>query len=560
MSDPLPPAYYLRDFETVLQDVRARYGDLLHGDEHGRVEAFLALPESARRLYVRMLTRKGPWFREDGLDYAEIGPPREPLRHLCERGLCAQGGEAEELLALLVRSELAGCLKAFGIPIATADRRDALALALREGAGPEALREWLHARLRPVRPLHGELWSLLFFLFFGNGEQDLSSFVLADTGRIVHEAYTIDPEHRLFESRADVDFLLSTATLREAFEQAAAMNDLPAMQALTAQVLAMDPHPGVRQQRRYHRLLNGLGQAWERRGDTERALACFVPSGLPPARERVARLTAKAGDLEAACSLAVGIAEAPLDPGEERFARIFLKRHARSVPAAARWRERHPEAQRVPERVLTLAFQGPVEQAALAFARTEGWEGFFAENVLWNALFGLAFWDVLFAPVPGAFQHRFQAAPLDVGQPEFYERREALFEGRLAELRQGTALADRVLDTAKRKWGVANAFLAWRHLSPEMLQAAVIRLPPPLVAAILGTMARNPRAFGSGFPDLFLFKPGGPEWALWEVKGPGDSLRPEQERWLRRFRQLGGEAWVAWVKVPGHSEPRDTSR
>lgn len=550
MSGPLPPAYYLRDFETVLQDVETRYGDLLHGEEHARVEAFLALPEPTRRLYVRLLTRKGPWFREDALDYAEIGPPRESLRTLCERGFCADRGEVEELLPLLLRSELADCLKEFGIPFARAGRREGLAQALLEGADPGTLRDWLHASLRPVRPLHSELWSLLFFLFFGNGEQDLSSFVLADTGRIVHEAYVIDPEHRLFRSRADVDFLLSSAALREDFERASAADDRSAMEALTEGVLAMDPHPGVRQQRRYHRLLNVLGQAWERRGEAGRALACFGRSGLPPARERMVRITAKAGHGEEACLMAERIAEAPLDPGEERFARIFLQRHASKVPEAARWLERHPRPGPVPERHLVVDFAGPVELAALEAARGEGWEGFFAENVLWNALFGLAFWDVLFAPVPGAFQHRFQSAPLDVGQPQFYERREALFETRLAEIGQGQAFAERVRETAREKWGVANAFLAWRHLSPERLQAAATRIPPQVATGVLGAMARNPRAFGSGFPDLFLFRPDGPEWALWEVKGPGDHLRPEQERWLRAFRQLGGEAWVVWVKRP----------
>jgi hypothetical protein len=548
MNAPLPPAYYLRDFEAVLQDVRARYGDLLHGEEHAQVQAFLALPEMARRLYVRLLTRKGPWFREDGLDYAEIGPPQEPLRILCERGFCVDRGDTEELLPLLVRSELADGLKELGIPCAKAGRREALTQTLLEGADPEVLREWLHTRLRPVRPLHGELWSLLFFLFFGNGEQDLSSFVLADTGRIVHEAYVVDREHRLFQSRADVDFLLSAASLREDFEGASAAGDHAAMALLTERVLAMDPHPGVRQQRRYHRLLNVMGQAWERLGEGGRALACFGRSGLPPARERMARITAKAGDGEEACRLAERIAGAPLDPGEERFARVFLQRHARKVPAAARWLERHPHPEPVPERHLELDFQGSVELAVLEAARGEGWEGFFAENVLWNALFGLVFWDVLFAPVPGAFQHRFQAAPLDVGQPGFYARREGLFETRLAEIVEGRTFAERVLETAKVKWGVANAFLAWRHLSLERLQAAATRIPPRVAAEVLRTLARNPRAFGSGFPDLFLFRPEGPEWALWEVKGPGDHLRPEQERWLRCFRQLGGEAWVVWVK------------
>jgi hypothetical protein len=51
-----------------------------------------------------------------------------------------------------------------------------------------------------------------------------------------------------------------------------------------------------------------------------------------------------------------------------------------------------------------------VEGAALAALRGEGYRGFFAENWLWRALFGLAFWDIVYTPVPGAFLHSFQWA------------------------------------------------------------------------------------------------------------------------------------------------------
>jgi len=55
-------------------------------------------------------------------------------------------------------------------------------------------------------------------------------------------------------------------------------------------------------------------------------------------------------------------------------------------------------------------------------------------------------------------------------------------------------------------------------------------------------------AFGHGFPDLFLHRADPPRCMLWEVKGPGDTLRPEQERWLRHFNQQGLEARVARVE------------
>ena len=184
----------------------------------------------------------------------------------------------------------------------------------------------------------------------------------------------------------------------------------------------------------------------------------------------------------------------------------------------------------------------------LEAARTHGWEGFFAENILWNALFGILFWEELFAPIPGAFQHRFQSAPLDIHAPDFFQKRAALFEKRFEEIHDRQVLIHRVLDTAKRKWGIANAFVSWRHLTREILAAAIERIPPTVIINVLRTMAQNPRTFSSGFPDLFLFKPGTSAWALWEVKGPGDTLRPEQERWLQQFQRLGCDARVAWVK------------
>ena len=48
-----------------------------------------------------------------------------------------------------------------------------------------------------------------------------------------------------------------------------------------------------------------------------------------------------------------------------------------------------------------------------------------------------------------------------------------------------------------------------------------------------------------------LFRQAPCQCALWEVKGPGDALRPEQERWLNHFRREGVDARVVWVKYEG---------
>ena len=60
-----------------------------------------------------------------------------------------------------------------------------------------------------------------------------------------------------------------------------------------------------------------------------------------------------------------------------------------------------------------------------------------AETSILTTLFGLLFWDVIFAPVRGAFETKFQSAPLDIVDDSFYYARSALIEGRLEELSDG---------------------------------------------------------------------------------------------------------------------------
>ncbi len=62
---------------------------------------------------------------------------------------------------------------------------------------------------------------------------------------------------------------------------------------------------------------------------------------------------------------------------------------------------------------------------------------FHCEGRIVTTLFGLLFWDVIFAPIPGAFETRYQSAPLDLAEDTFYYSREELVEARLAEIEKG---------------------------------------------------------------------------------------------------------------------------
>lgn len=64
---------------------------------------------------------------------------------------------------------------------------------------------------------------------------------------------------------------------------------------------------------------------------------------------------------------------------------------------------------------------------------------FHSEGRIVTTLFGLLFWDILFASVDGAFETKFQNAPLDLLQDTFYLARESMIEDRLSEIEAGKA-------------------------------------------------------------------------------------------------------------------------
>lgn len=70
---------------------------------------------------------------------------------------------------------------------------------------------------------------------------------------------------------------------------------------------------------------------------------------------------------------------------------------------------------------------------------------FHSEGSIVSTLFGLIFWDILFAPVPGAFETPYQSAPLDLVHDSFFTSREDLIQARLDELKNDDGAARRII-------------------------------------------------------------------------------------------------------------------
>jgi len=274
-----------------------------------------------------------------------------------------------------------------------------------------------------------------------------------------------------------------------------------------------------------------------------RALRLYGAAERPPARERRVRLTAAGGGLAEAARLCREIARDPRDESERVFAATFGAR------LDSRRRGGGPP-HRVPapfERLLRApdprsAAAGGAEQAALQALAAEGYRGFFAENWLWRSLFGLAFWDIVFAPSPGAFLHPFQWGPRDLFDG-FRAARAQAVEERLEHLAAEDDLAP-LLELWDAKRGTASALVTFDAWVRPHLELALGVLRGAEVAAVCDRLSRDLRRYGTGLPDLLLTHSERERVLLAEVKAPGDSLRPEQRGWLTHFAGCGIPATV----------------
>ena len=545
----LPEGYYLDNFELLLETVAERDADLLLSAEIDFLTDFGRLSLGARRLYVRLLSRKGPTFRRDRMSYEEVPSIDAAVDELAAASFVdrAEDASAPELLELMLRPELAELATELTPEeaISGARKRRLLALLI-EGADTERLLQRARRQLQPIRLRRFEPIEVFRLLFFGNLSQDWTEFMLRDLGVMRYESYELRRELRLFPHRRAVDEYLAWRSAKielrrrlEAGDHEAAME---LAEALLEQVEGNEPVD----HRLADRLCNEVGQYLERRGEPRRALAFYAAAHTPPARERRVRILARLGGVARALALCEEIGAGPRDETEVVFARKYAHRlrRMRGEPLPA------PVQKRRPTRRLTLARDDSVtvERQALAALAATGRQGFFAENWLWQSLFGLAFWDVVFAPVAGAFQHAFQLGPLDLSSPSFRLKRADAIEQRLEELRDEPEPAARLLARYDEKQGISNRLVSWHDGAREQLELALSRLTGRQLAWVFDRLSRDLMRYRRGFPDLFVLLEAAPGFELLEVKSPADQLRPEQKAWIDYLNDGGLPAKILNVR------------
>ena len=536
IADPLSdPLYYLKHFDFMLDSLEVDRERFLSAAQQATVVRLQRMPIQARCLFVRLYLRKGNFFRTDKLDYSEIGDLNTAIHHLIEDGFLSR--LSDERLDLSITMRNLAELKEEGLllhlPSALAGRPN-IDQALLSQIGSLQV-----PRLDIIQLQHRNLIDRCQLAYFGNAHQDLSDLILTDLGQRSFESTrctttkwrtqkVIDLASLLLVFRREIDYLSSR--LKDEKGGLVVKDDIRAtLEQLLDGFPAMLNEPLV--QRRYDRTVGAAGRLAERLDANELALKWYALSEASAIVERRLRVMSKL-NIPGTEALAERLLGSSLTASEIKYAERLLGRPT------------HYSARKVPEFGLSLntemlnSYEGGIERQVIDWLHDHrGQTAHHTENTVFSGLFGLLFWEVIFAPIDGAFFHPYQSGPADLFDADFYPRRERWFQDRFKKLESKRYRDERFVATVQEKQGIQNPFVVWSDALLMVLIKVLETIHWSRLEPLFQQMARNPREATRGFPDLIVLEEDSVEFI--EVKGPGDRLQDHQIRWLCELNNAG---------------------
>ncbi|KAA1095161.1 hypothetical protein PGT21_036231 [Puccinia graminis f. sp. tritici] len=184
------------------------------------------------------------------------------------------------------------------------------------------------------------------------------------------------------------------------------------------------------------------------------------------------------------------------------------------------------------------------------------WRGFHSETGILKMIFSLVFWDVIFAPVPGAFETAFQTAPLDIATDAFAIVRRPLIDERMGKIEGGGSeeIVNRMRETyvresGRKTWSIGISQGYWERYRLEDLEQIVRCFSAQAFILISNALFEDYSVWSAGAPDLCLWDPSQMRCKFVEVKGPGDKLSEQQKNWLSLLLKAEGiEVEICSVK------------
>ncbi|XP_058102526.1 fanconi-associated nuclease 1 homolog isoform X1 [Magnolia sinica] len=441
---PASTTKYQRNFHILMQEVLKQHSHLFTDDE----KSFL-----------------GPWFRMSNISYPEISDSQQAVEELrmaeyfrsLEFTKEPSKTDIREVLDLLTVSELREIstlvLSKKGIHCAKKEELVRWLFAAYEDgicpSLPNMVLEQTGTCIQITSTAEFLVWRIQR-LFFLNGEQDLSSFLLVDLGLVKYPAYTCNISQHVFADRSDLVAYEEAIEVAQVMDQSLDVNNMEmVMRCIEISEGCMSASLENASCSSMGTFLSRFSASWvyskavtlgisfferERRyEDAIRLLKSLLNKFTCDSRRgywtlRLSVDLEHMGYLNESLSLAE---EGVLDPWVRAGSKMALQRRVLRLGKPPRRWKTPSFAESVNRKIKEVHVRGRplncetgmknrfygddedqcgVEQLALQYYAGEGggWQGVHTESGIWMTIFGLLMWDTIFADIPDVFWTKFQ--------------------------------------------------------------------------------------------------------------------------------------------------------
>lgn len=511
----LPTKYYLDHFMEMLSTIKKVHGFLLEDNHREFIATFERLSEDAKCLYIRMANRKGIIFAKDSFTYAEIANIQAAWEELIRNGLARPTSASDEthLIQWMKKEHLKTIFDKYEIPYKKSASKAAFLEVLNLHRDKISLE---HAyRDMIIHHAHQTLHYVLF-LMFGKIQDNLILYTLRDLG--IRRSNTNNGLKAKFTSIEEARSLYFYQALR--LSQKKTILEVEHTQIATWPMASSEEAKSIRE-----KILLNLAESLkvERPQDS---LEFFKYCETYPATEKKVRLLWDLGLKEECLTELQNMMDNPGCDEELLFAEDFLARKFEKKKISI-LTETLRNAQKVE---IDDSFYRHPEFGVVDLYKRQGHEGYFSENYLWSALFGIVFHEELINEKLHVHSE-FDRIPTELRGKAFYQNNKDVIESKL------NAVQSWDWEEVLSKDYSAAEFFILDETGKTMVRNFVKTAPVESLVHMLRYLSENFFERNSGYPDIFVLRD--QQIHFYEIKAEGDSLKRSQLKQMRELEKAG---------------------
>jgi DNA polymerase-3 subunit epsilon len=544
----LPEKYYLDHFNEFINFISQQCAHLLNKEHQEFVSCYQQLSHDSQCMFVRVINRQSRFINLNKMVYQEINDGPHQLMTLQKVGLLSylSLNDVNAWLQELTKIQLLDIFEQFGASLTSVGK-------VNKSAAKSILFEQLLQSFSNNQCLSSELaqqylaknfehcLAYLLFLFFGDTNSGLDKFSMRDLGMLKTRANSPKPNAR-FDNLEQAQSVFYYSFRLEQLVQ----NTLNVKEYVANHLgIANYPEPSINctQSKQFRdEYFYLLGKQLLPEYPTL-ALQYFSASAHHKAQEKWLRELYKLGEKDKVKIELESIIDNSLNDTLLLFAEDFYERKFHQVKVSKLTQKLRDDSHCL---IIDEIHKAQVEKGVKYYYQNLGAIALRTENRLFNALFGLTFWQELFNQHPDSVATEFDRRPRVVKENTIYEVLGEAIEQRLLMFSEPQNTITYLTKIAAQYYGQPNGMFRWNTQIIQIISMFLKAAPAQSVVTHLRAMAQNHQGLNDGYPDLMIIENG--QLRFEEVKAPGDSIRPNQFISMNALQDAGFDVRVCRVK------------